>query len=189
LIALDRCSLNEGFTPILLALKSEKEDIAQYLIQISIIRENMKNKGMVSNSISSKWAKLSDLIAYRDKKSRTALLISSKVGFINTFKLIFNLGCNFYATCSKLNNALHYANMSENEELVKFISWSDAENSTGYYLHNAKNVRGMLPIDYDRKKKFYDIVYHIWESASIVKSNSALERITLLLKNRTYGIN
>ena len=80
--------------------------------------------------------------------------------------------------------------MSENEKLIQYISWSDAENSTGYgYMHNQKNIRGMVPIDYDRKKRFYDTVYHIWEIVSIIKSNSALERLNTLLKSGSYRVN
>ena len=44
--------------------------------------------------------------------------------------------------------------MGENEDIVRFIASSDAENSMGTYLHLQKNVRGLLPIDYDVKKKF-----------------------------------
>ena len=46
----------------------------------------------------------------------------------------------------------------------------------------------MLPIDYDQKRKFFDIVHHIWESASI-KSNNALERVKGLLNNGLYNVN
>ncbi len=119
-----------------------------------MVREKLRLDPNIPESIRNKFSKLSDFLSYRDKKSKTPLLTTAKSGFLNTFKLIFDIGCNFYSTCAKLNNALHYANMSENEELVRFISWSDAENSSGYYLHNQRNVRGMLPIDYDRKKRF-----------------------------------
>jgi hypothetical protein len=32
MVALDRCSLNEGYTPLILALKAEKEETALYII-------------------------------------------------------------------------------------------------------------------------------------------------------------
>ena len=47
----------------------------------------------------------------------------------------------------------------------------------------------MIPIEYDRKRRFYDTVYHIWESVSIVKSNSALDRLNTIFKNGTYKVN
>ena len=97
------------------------------------------------------------------------------------------MGANFFASCSKLNNALHYAVMSENEKLIKFVAWSDAENSSGFgCMHYQRNIKGMLPIDYDRKKRFYDIVYHIWDQVTILKSQTALERVANLIKNGAY---
>ena len=170
LVALDRFTLNEGYTPLILSMKAEKEEMASYIIQIIMVRERLRTQSTISQTFKSKFVHIDDLLSYKDKKSKTALLTSARSGFISSFKQLFALGANFYVTCGKLNNALHYANMSENEDLVKFVSWSDAENSSGYYLHNQRNVRGMLPIDYDRKKRFYDIVYHIWESASLSKN-------------------
>jgi hypothetical protein len=63
-------------------------------------------------------------------------MTAAKNGYLESFKLLFDLGAHFYVTSAKLNNVLHNAIISENEELIKFVAWSDAENSSGYYLHN-----------------------------------------------------
>eukprot|EP00347_Sterkiella_histriomuscorum_P015552 403356602 len=190
LIALDKCSLNEGYTPLILSLKSEKDQYSNYILQIALVREKLRQNEEIDIQIREKFSKLEDFICYFDKKQKTALLTAAKHGHLQSFKILFNMGANFYATCSKLNNALHYAIMSENEKLIQFVSWSDAENSTGQGLMSqGRNIKGMVPIDYDRKKRFYDTVYHIWDCASSVKSQSALERLLTLIKNGAYKIN
>jgi hypothetical protein len=46
----------------------------------------------------------------------------------------------------------------------------------------------MLPIDLDIKKKYYDIIYHVWEAIS-VKSTVSIERANTLIKNEVYSVN
>ncbi|CDW77266.1 ankyrin repeat [Stylonychia lemnae] len=187
---LDRCTLNEGFTPLILALKSEKQEVSHYIMQIAYVRERLRQDESTNTDIRREFSKLEDFIQYSDKKQKTALLTSAQHGHLECFQALFKMGANFYGQCAKLNNALHYGIMSENEKLIQYISWSDAENSTGYgYMHNQRNIRGMIPIDYDRKKRFYDTIYHVWESASILKSGTAFDRLNQLIKNGTYKVN
>lgn len=49
-------------------------------------------------------------------------MIAARHGHINAFKKLLELGANFFLTCSKLNNILHYGLKGGNEALVRFIS-------------------------------------------------------------------
>ena len=41
-MALDRFTLNEGYTPLILSMKAEKEEMASYIIQIIMVRERLR---------------------------------------------------------------------------------------------------------------------------------------------------
>jgi hypothetical protein len=42
LFGIERCSLNEGYIPMILSMKCEKEDLPMYLINIAIVRERIR---------------------------------------------------------------------------------------------------------------------------------------------------
>lgn len=133
---MDRCSLNEGYTPLILSMRTEKEEISSYIIQMAIVREKIRQEQKLPQELRSQFVPLDVFLNFRDKKSGSGLLAAAKSGFYTSFKQLFDLGANFYMTTAKMNNVQHNAVRSENDELVKFISWTDAENSSGYYLHH-----------------------------------------------------
>ena len=118
--ALDRCTLNEGFNPLFLALRCEKDPMALYLIQMLLVREKIREFGETDDlpehlkSKVSSFPRLSSMINFMDKKNRTALLLASKNGHLKCYEHILSLGGNPFVHCSKVNNVLHYAVMSEN---------------------------------------------------------------------------
>ena len=49
-----------------------------------------------------------------------------------------------------------------------------------------KNFKGQLPIDLDNKKKYFDLVYSIWNCAAL---KNYLEQLQMLQTTAPYGIN
>lgn len=47
LVAIDRCTLNKGVSPLHLALKCDSEGISLYLIKVAQVRERIKNEGLL----------------------------------------------------------------------------------------------------------------------------------------------
>jgi len=76
----------------------------------------------------------------------TLLLISAKYNNLETFKLLLNKGCNINATCTKMQNCMHYAVINKNKEFIWFIALYDADKDT---LRYEPNVWGQTPIELD----------------------------------------
>lgn len=68
-----------------------------------------------------------------------------------------------YASCNKMNNALHYAIEHRNDEMVKYLLSCDAENNL---LKKEINIRGQKPFDLDTKKLFTSYQLHLWEQCA-----------------------
>ena len=69
--------------------------MALYIIQLIKIREliRLSNPDIFGNQIQ----KIDNLISFRNVKSKTTLLMASKYGHIQSFKLLLSLGSNFYS--------------------------------------------------------------------------------------------
>lgn len=82
----------------------------------------------------------------------TPILLATHHNHLNIVMEIIEIGkVNLYAQCNKLNNVLHYAVQTHNQELIKFVVSCDAENNQ---LRRECNFRGLKPFDYDLNKSY-----------------------------------
>ena len=70
------------------------------------------------------------MIEYESMSNCTPLLLAAKHQRVEMFKtLVYNYGANIYTNDTKLNNALHYAAMQENDQLIELINLIDSEKA------------------------------------------------------------
>ena len=75
----------------------------------------------------------------------TPIIMSAYINSFDIFMfLFFELGCSLDATCSKGNNALHYAVINKNEALVKKLVYLDADFGI---LRRKDNKEGKVAAD------------------------------------------
>lgn len=76
----------------------------------------------------------------------TLLLIAAKYNNLETFKYLVEKNCGLYATCTKMQNCLHYAVINKNKDFISYLTYLDSDNDS---LRNEQNVRGQSPLDLD----------------------------------------
>jgi ankyrin repeat protein len=86
---------------------------------------------------------------YTSANQMTPLMLAVAHNNLEVTKDIMELGkSDMYALCSKYQNVLHYAVLTHNKDMIKYIVSCDAENNM---LRKELNVRGLKPFDSDVK--------------------------------------
>lgn len=82
-----------------------------------------------------------------------------------------------------MNNCLHYAVIKQNEEMVKFLIFSDAESNILKYEKNARNKR---PSSLDKEKKYQCYFQNPWELVTF-RTPQAFNELARLFKPNSHS--
>lgn len=163
----------DGVTPFHEAARLGNIKALQYLVRVL----KMRNQFMLNNKQITKPTDniktLKEVLEFTDYQNMTPLLVAAKSNHIEVVKYLIDEGANVYASCSQMQNALHYAVINQNEEMIKLLVFSDAESSI---LRNEKNIRNLKPDQLDKDKMYNTIFNNPWE---LISSNhhSSIDRL------------
>ena len=141
-IGFDTCTLDEGFTPLHIAIVMGNFELFSYLLKVLKWRAKlMKHPRLVRNALEA-----------TDHENFSCLLLAAKHNLTRIFKLVHSYDVDLHAQCLKMQNVLHYAVQNENEDLVRLICLVDADSLNP--LKYAQNARGKSPLDLPEAVQF-----------------------------------
>eukprot|EP00347_Sterkiella_histriomuscorum_P006025 403354358 len=191
LLCIDKSNVSNGSTPFHEAAKVGNIKIFEYLVNIvkkrnQIIQSQMMfissaklNQTLLHNLENTKSIK--EVYEFTDNLNMTPLLIAAKHNNFEILKLLINDGVNVYTQCSKLQNCLHYAVLNNNEEMIKYLIFADAESRI---LINECNYRNLNPEAFDCNRKFTHLFQNIWEICT-QRTQTGFEKLQQTLKNHS----
>jgi len=98
------------------------------------------------------------------------------------FKNEFNVNINIHEVDKEKQNALHYAIIAKNINLINYLIKRDSDKNI---LRNAKDSKGKTPQDYDNSNHFKENLVHIWDAAK----NNDIILLEKLVNKGYYSIN
>jgi len=67
------------------------------------------------------------MIENQTKENFTPLLVCVKMNNLEACQYLISLDVNLYASCIKMQNALHYAVLNKNKEMISFLCDLDSD--------------------------------------------------------------
>ena len=157
--ALDQCGVQEGFTPLLLAASMGQLKTFTYLLAVIKKRDKMIAR-YPSEFDAENYMTLEHHLEFRNSSNFNAFLVAAKADNIDILRVLHEEGANVYGQCTKFQNALHYATINDNEEMIKYLISVDAEKG---WLISQEDVKSKKPRDYDFKKRYgMGIFDNVW---------------------------
>lgn len=162
--ALDITTNIEGFLPIHFAAFVGNKKIIQYILAVVQLRNNIKNN-------EAEKLEIKEMLEYKTKSGLTPLLVAAQCNKLEAFTYLLHRGADVYAISSKMQNALHYAVINKNRQMLNEITQIDCEKCV---LLNQFDYKGKNPKAYDKNNEFKILLISIWEAIRELKLTDIL---------------